>query len=238
MKAVILAGGIGIRLRPFTFSIPKPLLPIGEKPILEIIIERLKRSGFGEFVMAIGYKSKMVQTYFGDGRELGVRIDYLVEKKPLGTAGSLALFRDNFKLGRNETFLLMNGDILTKLNFSRMIEHHTKNGFDITVGVKNMREQNVYGVIDIKDGLVRRIVEKPSKAQAVSAGIYLIKASALKEVPRGTFFTMPDLVNNLAKKGRPIGAYAIREFWMGMEGLQNFEVVYNNKSILKKLLVE
>ena len=177
MKAVILAGGIGVRLRPFTFSIPKPLLPIGEKPILEIIIAQLKNSGFKEFIMAIGYKSRMIQAYFRDGSEFGVRIEYLVEKKPSGTAGVLAQLRKDFKFSKNESFLLMNGDLLTKLNFNKMIEYHKENDLDITVGVKNIKDRKAYGVVDVEEGIVKGIAEKPFSTQIVSTGIYIIRST-------------------------------------------------------------
>ncbi len=233
MKAIILAGGMGIRLRPFTFSIPKPLLPVGEKPILEIIIRRLKKFGFHEFVLAIGYKSKMIETYFGDGSQLGVRIRYLLEEKPCGTAGPLAQFRDAFGISKGESFLLMNGDIVTKLNFSKMLEYHKRNNLEITVGVKNIVEKKSYGFVEVKNNLVKAIAEKPALKRTVNAGIYIIKSSAIREVPKNKFFTMPNLINSLILKNRPVGAYYIKEYWLGLEELQNFEEVYNNRHILK-----
>lgn len=235
MKAVILAGGIGIRLRPFTFSIPKPLLPIGEKPILEIIIEQLKKFGFREFILAIGYKSKMVETYFRDGSELGVSISYLVEKEPSGTAGPLAQFRENFKIGKNELFLLMNGDILTKLDFSKMIACHKKNNFDITVGTKVIDDRSSYGLVEVQGGFVKGIVEKPSTGRVINVGIYVINSSAVMQVPGQAFFTMPDLINKLISQNRPVGAYDIKEYWVGMEDLAHFEDVYNNGEIRQML---
>jgi len=236
MKAIILAGGMGIRLRPFTFSIPKPLLPIGEKPILEIIIRQLKKVGFREFILAIGYKSKMVEAYFGDGSELRVRIHYLKEKKPSGTAGPLAQLRDNFSMGREESFLLINGDILTSLNFPRMISYHKRANFEITVGVKKLKEKQSYGFVEVKDGLVGKIDEKPFTEGIVNTGIYLIKSSAIKEIPKGKFFTIPDLINKLISKGRKVGAYHIKEYWLGLENLRHFEDVYNNKSLWSQLI--
>ena len=235
MKAVILAGGIGVRLRPFTFSIPKPLLPIGEQPILEIIIKRLKKFGFREFILAIGYKSKMVETYFRDGHELGVSISYMVEEKPSGTAGPLAKFIENFNLAKNESIFLMNGDILTKLNFSKMIAYHQKNNFDITVGIKQITEKKSYGFVDVRNCLVRNIVEKPNLTRAVNAGIYIIKSSAIKEIPKNKFFTMPNLINKLIAKKRSVGAYSIKENWIGLEDIQYFEDVYNNKRAWREL---
>lgn len=238
MKAIILAGGIGIRLRPFTFSIPKPLLPIGEKPILQIIIERLKRFGFREFILAVGYKSKMVETFFRDGSELGVCIHYLVEKEPSGTAGPLAQLKGNFQIGENESFLLMNGDIVTKLNFSKMIAYHKRNNFDVTAGIKKVKDHGTYGFVDVQNGLIKKVVEKPSIDRVVNAGIYIVKAGAIKQTPRNRFFTMPDLINRLISKNRPVGAYDIKEYWMGLEDLANFEDVYNNEQVRQTLTDE
>jgi len=236
MKAVILAGGIGVRLRPFTFSIPKPLLPIGEKPILEIIINRLKKQGFKDVVMAIGYKSKMIQAYFGDGSEFGINITYLIEKRPFGTAGPLVQFRKQISLDKNEPLILMNGDILTSLNFKKMVKYHKDNNLAITVGVKNINEKNAYGIIDIKGKMVNRIVEKPFYNQSVSAGIYIISFNVLKEIPANRFFTMPNLINKLTLKGISIGAYNIKEFWVGMENLKYFEDIHNNVAIRKEII--
>lgn len=236
MKAVILAGGMGIRLRPFTFSIPKPLLPIGEKPILEIIIRQLKKFGFKEFIMAVGYKSRMIQAYFGDGSDFGVKIHYLTERKSSGTAGPLAQLRKKFKFGKNESFLLMNGDILSRLNFHKIVKYHERNNLEITIGVKDVKARNAYGIIDIKDGMVKRIIEKPFDKQTVSAGIYMIKPSVLEDIPSNRFFTMPNLVNKLTSKGRLVGVYNIKEFWLGMESLKHFEKMHNNRSLNKNLI--
>lgn len=235
MLAVILAGGMGLRLRPFTFSVPKPLLPIGERPILEIIISRLKKFGFSDFVLAVGYKSKMVEAYFGDGSDFGVRIGYLREKNFSGTAGPLAMLRGNYDIGKSESVLLMNGDIMTKLNFTRMIDLHIKNKHEITMGIKSIDDKKPYGFVEVKSGLVSKISEKPVISRIINAGIYIVKSSAINDVPRDKFFTMPDLINSLIAQGRPVGAYNIKEFWLGLEELQHFEEVLNNKKIHRAL---
>lgn len=236
MKAVILAGGMGIRLRPFTFSIPKPLLPIGEKPIIEIIITQLKKNGFREFVLAVGYKSKMLQTYCGDGSQYGVRIIYLEESKPSGTAGPLGCLKEKVKFKKDESFLLMNGDIFTNLNFLKMLDYHQRKKNEITIGVKRIKEEKPYGFIDSKNGVVKAITEKPVSVNTINAGIYIIKASVIKEVPPNTFFTMPNLINKLLLKNQPIGAYLIKEYWLGLEQLQHFEELHNNKYIRKRII--
>ncbi len=236
MRAIILAGGMGIRLRPFTFSVPKPLMPIGEKPILEIIIRRLKKFGFREFILAVGYKSKMVETYFRDGSEIGVRIHYLEEKKSLGTAGPLIQLRRRFKIDNDKFFLLMNGDILTTLNFAKMIDHHKRNKFEITIGLKRIKEQKSYGFVDVKKGLVKGIEEKPSTSCVINAGIYIINPRVIKEIPNNKFFTMPNLINKLISKGKSVGAYFIKEYWLGLEELRHFEDVYNNKQLRQRII--
>ncbi len=236
MKAVILAGGMGIRLRPFTFSIPKPLLPIGEKPILEIIIGRLKKFGFREFILAVGYKSKMLQAYIGDGRDLAVHIDYLPEKKPLGTAGFLSLLKEKYALRHDESFLLMYGAIMTRLNFLKMAQCHKKNNYEITVGIKVLQEKKPYGFVETKGNLVKEIIEKPSFSRVINAGIYMIKTSAIRQVPRNKFFTMPNLINRLIAGGYRVGAYNIKEYWLGLEELRHFEEIYNNKHIRQALI--
>jgi NDP-sugar pyrophosphorylase family protein len=221
-------------MRPFTFAIPKPLLPIKEKPIIEIIISQLKKYGFRRFILAVGYKSGMVEAYLGSGSRLGVRIDYLREKRFSGTAGPLAMLRGRLGAVRS-TLLLMNGDILTNLNFGRMYAYHKRHKFEVTVGMKLIKERRSYGFIESKSGLVGGIAEKPLLSNYVNAGIYLIEPSAAREVPAKKFFTMPDLINKLAASGRRVGAYPIREFWLGVEELKNFEEVYNNKRILGSL---
>ncbi|MFQ5915392.1 MAG: sugar phosphate nucleotidyltransferase, partial [Nitrospinota bacterium] len=217
MRAVILAGGLGTRLRPLTFSIPKPLLPVGERPILELILGRLKEFGFREFILSVGYRAELIETYFGDGKKFEAQIHYLKEEKPAGTAGPLSLLRQRFNVPAEETLLLMNGDVLTELDFSRFIEHHKAGGYELTVGVKEIERQLPYGVLEVEDGLVRKIVEKPVTKYPISGGIYLLQGSVLPFVPADTHFTIPDLVERLAAEGRPVGAYVIREFWLAVE---------------------
>jgi NDP-sugar pyrophosphorylase family protein len=217
MRAVILAGGLGTRLRPLTFSIPKPLLPVGEHPILELILKRLIEFGFEEFIFSVGYRAEFIEAYFGDGTRFGTRIHYLREEEPTGTAGALSLLQENFDISDDETFLLMNGDILTDLDFNRFIDHHKREGFDLTVGVKEIERQLPFGVLEMEDGLVRRIVEKPVSRYPISGGVYLVQGDVLPLVPTDTYFTIPDLVERLVAEGRQVGSYIIEEFWIGVE---------------------
>lgn len=223
MKAVILAGGLGTRLRPLTFSIPKPLLPVGEKPILEIIISKLKKFGFKEFIFAVGYKAELIETYFKDGSKFNVKISYIREKKPSGTAGPLALLKKHSCFSPRESFLLMNGDILTNLKFSKFIKYHKDGDFDITIGTKRIKEMLNYGVMRVKNKCINSIEEKPTVSYDVSAGIYLMKSSVLGELSKRGFYTIPQLVKKLISKGAKIGAYYIREYWLALEQFHHVE---------------
>ncbi len=221
MKAMILVGGLGTRLRPLTFSIPKPLLPVGEQPILGIIIEQLKKVGINEIILATGYQAELIHTFCGDGSRFGVTITYVHEHKPLGTAGPLWLARDHFQ--ENEFFILMNGDILTKLDFGHFLDAGRKNNWDLTVGYTKYVYRSPFGVLSIVDGVVQGITEKPSQEYPISAGIYCLSSTALDFVPPETFFTMPDLIQKLIAAKRKIGAYQIQECWMGLEGVDHFD---------------
>jgi NDP-sugar pyrophosphorylase family protein len=220
-KAVILAGGRGVRLRPLTYTIPKPLLPIGEKPILEEIIKRLEAQGLDDFIIAVGYRAELIETYFRDGAHLGVRIDYVRETQPLGTAGPLSLARE--KLPANEPLLLMNGDMLTDLDMRALLEQHRKSGNEVTVVTREFALQHPYGVIQVEDGRITGIVEKPSVTDTVSAGIYAIQPSALDVIPEGQFFDMPDLINRLVATGRTVGVYPFAGEWLAIDRIEQLE---------------
>jgi NDP-sugar pyrophosphorylase family protein len=223
MKAVVLAGGRGVRLRPLTYTIPKPLLPVGEKPILEEIIERLKAFGFDEVVIAVGYRAELIETYFRDGTHLGVQIEYVREAQPLGTAGPLGLVRDACELPAGEALLAMNGDVLTDLDLRAFMTWHASNGCDLTVATREYRLQHPYGVITTDGARVTGIVEKPAVTDVVSAGIYALQPSALDVIPRDAFFDMPDLVNRLLEAGRSVGAYCFDGEWLAIDRIEQLE---------------
>jgi NDP-sugar pyrophosphorylase family protein len=221
MKAVILVGGRGTRLRPLTFSIPKPLLPVGEKPILQLIVEQLRMAGFRELILATGYHAELIQAFCGDGSKFGVQISYVKENRHLGTAGPLALVKDRF--AENEFFLVMNGDILTRLNFKRFMDAGRKSDRDLVIGYVNYVHRSSFGVLSIVDGQVTGVCEKPCQEYPISAGIYCVKGTALRFVPADTFFTMPELIQELVAASKLVGAYHIQECWMGLESIQHFE---------------
>jgi NDP-sugar pyrophosphorylase family protein len=224
MKAVVLAGGKGVRLRPLTYTIPKPLLPVGEKPILEEIVERLKTYGFRDLIIAVGYRAELIETYFRDGAQLGVHIDYVRESHALGTAGPLSLVRASFELPADEPLLAMNGDILTDLDMTAFMEFHRRGGYEVTVATREFQLQHPYGVIQTDGGeRVTGIVEKPVETDLVSAGIYAIQPSALDVIPYNSFFDIPDLVNRLLAGGRGVGAYHFTDDWLAIDRIDQLE---------------
>jgi NDP-sugar pyrophosphorylase family protein len=220
MKALILAGGMGTRLRPLTFSIPKPLLPVGETPILQKIIEQLRDAGITDLVLATGYQAELVRAFCGDGSKFGVNVSYVHEHKPLGTAGPAGALKGRLPAG--ELLLLMNGDLITDLDFREFVECSSASGCELTVAYAKYTYRSPYGVLSIADGAVQAVIEKPETEYAISAGIYCLSSAALNLIPQDTFFTMPDLMALLIAAGNRIHAYPIRGTWMGLENIDHF----------------
>ncbi len=220
MKAMILAGGMGTRLRPLTFSIPKPLLPVGEKPILQKIIEQLRDGGITDLVLATGYQAELVRAFCGDGSKFGVSVTYIHEDQPLGTAGPAGALKGQIPPG--ELLLLMNGDLVTDLDFSAFVESSRASACDLTVAYAKYTYRSPYGVLSIADGAVQGVTEKPVTEYAISAGIYCLTGAALDLIPTDTFFTMPDLMTRLLAAGKRIHAFPISGTWMGLESIEHF----------------
>jgi NDP-sugar pyrophosphorylase family protein len=214
---------LGVRLRPLTYAIPKPLLAVNEKPILEEIILRLAQHGIDQLVLAVGYRADLIEAYFQDGASLGVRIAYVREKDALGTAGPLALVRQAFRLDPEQPVLVMNGDILTDLDFGDLLRAHSASGCEMTVVARTYVAQLPYGVLQIEDGRIRGVVEKPSSTHQVSAGIYALQPSAFDAVPDGAYLDMPDLIERLVAAGRPVGAYCFDGEWLAVEQVEQLQ---------------
>ncbi len=217
---MILAGGMGTRLRPLTFSIPKPLLPVGEKPILQRIIEQLRDAGISDIVLATGYHAELVRAFCGDGSKFGVSVTYVHEQKPLGTAGPAAALSDQIPPG--EFLLLMNGDLITDLDFRAFVASSRASGCELTVAYAKHVYRSPYGVLSIADGAVQGVTEKPETEYAISAGIYCLSSAALHLIPNDRFFTMPELMTKLLAAGQRIHAYPITGTWMGLESIEHF----------------
>lgn len=223
-----MAGGLGTRLRPLTFSIPKPLLPVGEKPILEIILSKLKVHGLTDIILAVGYKSELIKTYFQEGKKFGVNITYYDEKEKLGTAGSLRQIKDELKI--SEPVLVMNGDILTQLDFNKIIKFHNENNADFTVGTREHVSKSPFGILKLDGNKVRDIEEKPEIKQNVSAGVYIINPSVIDLIPKNSFYNIPELITSALKNKKNVLSYGIKEYWLAIEYLKHFNEAHQEEA--------
>ncbi len=210
MKVVILAGGKGRRLYPYTVILPKPLMPIGDLPILEVILKQLKSRDLTDITLAVGHLGNLIQTYFGDGKKLGVNIDYSFEEKPLGTVGPLNLIS-----GLDKTFMVANGDLLTTLDYSKLIEYHQRQRPIATVAAQKRSVDVDFGVIQRnEDEHMVRYIEKPKLSYTVSMGIYIFEPEILDLIPEDEKFDFPDLMRLLLEKGKKVVIYNSTDFWL------------------------
>ena len=219
MKAVILAGGLGSRLKPFTEAIPKPLLPIGEKAILEIQLERLKLFGFNDIYLATNYKSEYFENFFGDGSKFGVKVTISKEEMPLGTAGPLMLLKEYLK----EPFVIMNGDILSLINFEKLFHFACQKESILTLGIKKEVLPYAFGNIYFKDDIVTDIVEKPDIVTYILSGIYVMKPDIFNYIPENCYYGMDTLIKDLLKRKITIAKYEIEEYWLDIGRLNDYE---------------
>ncbi len=209
LTAVVMAGGEGQRLRPLTEHMPKPMLPLNNRPLMERTIEQLKRSGVRKVAIATHYKSDIIANHFGDGKNFGVDIDYITEERPLGTAGALGLMAPP-----EGPTLIINGDIVTQLDFRSMHDFHRTHQAVMTVGVRVYELKIPYGVIHADDILITQLVEKPVQSVVVNAGIYLLEPAAFGFIPRGSSFHMTDLITRLLREGQRVIRFPIQEYWL------------------------
>ena len=219
MKAVILAGGLGTRLKPFTDTIPKPLLPIGEKAVLEIQIEHLKKHGFDEIYLATNYKSKYIENFFGDGSKYGVKLYISKEEKPLGTVGPLWLLKDKLK----EPFLMMNGDILSAVNYSSFFNFAISKNTPLTISVKKLITPFEFGNIIFDNDFVTKIEEKPDLVHYIMAGIYVLTPEVFDVIPVDTYYGIDKLISHYLKDNTPVAKYEIKEYWLDVGRIADYE---------------
>ncbi len=212
MRAVILSGGKGTRLLPYTTVFPKPLVPIGHRPILDIIIRQLAYYGFSDVVLALGHLAELIQAYFYNmGKEYnGVRLAYVKEVKPMGTAGALSTIPE-----LDSTFLAMNGDILSSLNYSKLVDYHKEKKGIMTIAVLMKEIELDFGVIELdKDCLLNGYTEKPKKTFPISMGVYVYEPAVLQYIEQDTYLDLPDLVLRLLDNGEKVVGYPCNDFWM------------------------
>ena len=226
---LLMAGGFGKRLTPITNDIPKPLLKVGAKPILENIIEEFIDAGFHNFYISTHYKADMVQEYFGDGSDWGVSIQYVYEEKPLGTAGSLGLLPSDLpKL----PILVMNGDLLTKLDFEKLLNFHLREGADVTMCVREYDFQVPYGVINNDGKYVTSIEEKPTHRFFINAGIYVLNPSILDSIDGKSYLDMPQLLERKIKDSNKVNMFPVHEYWLDIGQTEQLLQAQKDVSIL------
>ncbi|MEZ6063115.1 MAG: nucleotidyltransferase family protein [Planctomycetaceae bacterium] len=218
MQAVIMAGGFGTRLKPLTDDTPKPMLPIGGKPLMERTIEGLQRAGIHRINVTTHYLPEKITRYFGSGDRFGVELNYFSEEQPLGTAGALRMMDDT-----DEPMLVMNGDILTKVDFRSLLKFHQEHNAALTVAVRQYDVQVPYGVVEASGGYVRALKEKPRFDFLVNAGIYLLEPAARRLIPESGRYDMTDLIDALLKNGDVVVGYPIMEYWLDIGRPDDFQ---------------
>ena len=208
-RAIILAGGKGTRLRPYTVVLPKPLMPIGEFPILEVIVKQLVAAGFSHITMAVNHQAEIIKAFFMDGSKWGIRIDYSLEDKPLGTMGPLKLIRD-----LPENFLVMNGDILTDLDYADFYDAHVQRNEIFTIS-SHVREQLIdYGVLETEAGRLSGLREKPRMNYEVSMGVYMVSSRAVAFIPKDAAYGFDNLMHDLLADGRGVAVRKFGGYWL------------------------
>ncbi len=215
---VLMAGGLGSRLRPLTDEVPKPLLTVGDKPILETIINGFKKYGFTNIILSVGYKADMMEKYFGDGSKFGVTIEYVRESKRMGTAGALSLMKDKL----SEPFFVMNGDLLTNINFENMLEYHLMNKAVATMGVREYDFQVPYGVVNVDGQQILSIEEKPLHKFFISGGVYVLSPDVFEVIPDDEYYDMPSLFESLIEKQKHSISFPIREYWLDIGQMSDY----------------
>lgn len=229
MKAVILAGGKGTRLAPYTKILPKPLLPIGETPILEILLRQMKHSGVNEVILTVGHLAELLEVFFQDGNRLGLNICYSYEEKPLGTAGPLSLVKN-----LDDTFLVTNGDILTTLDFNDLVCTHRASGAAATIAMHTRQEKIDLGVIQCNgSNQITGYIEKPTYEFQVSMGIYVFEPRVISYISFNQYFDFPDLVLRLIEHGELVMGYPYSGYWQDLGRPDDYERAVNDFESMK-----
>jgi dTDP-glucose pyrophosphorylase/CBS domain-containing protein len=219
-KVVLMAGGLGTRLRPLTDDVPKPMLNVGGKPMLELIINRFREQGYSDIIITLNYKGDIIEKYFQDGSDFDVDIEYVIERKRLGTAGAIKLAR---KYLNDKPFFVMNSDLLTKVNFERFMDDHINQKNELTVAIKPYDYSIPYGVVNLNNGQIKALQEKPSYSCLVSAGIYCLNPTVIDLIPDDTYCDITDIINKLIQQEKKVGSFMITEYWMDIGTLEDYD---------------
>lgn len=218
MQAIILAGGKGTRLKPYTTFLPKPLVPIGDVPIIEIVLRQLKYFGFSDIILAVNHLAELIVALLGDGEKYGLRIRYSREEEVLGTAGPLGLIDE-----LEENFIVMNGDLLTTLNYRNFFKEHVNSENDVTICTANKKIKIDLGVLKTTGNKFIEYIEKPTYNFQVSSGIYAMRRSSIKDIEKGKYLDMPDFIRQLQKSGKSISCYNKPFYWLDIGRTQDYE---------------
>lgn len=216
----IMAGGFGTRLKPLTDSCPKPMLKVGDKPMLETMINGFKRQGFKNFYISTHYLPNVIVDHFKDGKEFGVNIKYVNESEPLGTGGALGLLPKNIEKG---PIIVINGDILTDLDFSKLIQHHLESHAAATMCVRSYDYRIPYGVVSGEGGYVKEFIEKPTYSYNINAGIYVLEPNILDHVESGNYVDLPEILKNISLEGQKVSMFPIHSYWLDIGRMEDFE---------------
>jgi len=226
----LMAGGFGTRLQPLTNNTPKPLLKLGDKAILEIIIDGFISQGFHNFFISTHFLAQQIENYFGDGSRMGVSIEYVHEDEPLGTGGALGLLPKDIK----SPIIMMNGDLITDIDFAKIMYFHNKNKNEITMCTRKYEFQVPYGVIESDDEKVTGIIEKPTKSFFVNAGIYIINPNVFNNLYGLDYLDMPDLIKQNIKLNKNVNIFPLHEYWLDIGQIDNYEKAKLEFEIIKK----
>ena len=218
-RVILMVGGLGTRLRPLTQDMPKPMLKVGNKPILQTIVDKFAEYGFVNITMCVNFNASIIRDYFGDGKEFGVNIDYVLEQKRMGTAGALSLLKER----PSEPFFVMNGDLLTNVNFEHIFNYHTLHKATATMCVREYDYEVPYGVVKMNDNKITAIAEKPVQKFFVSAGIYMLSPEILDLIPQDEFYDMPVLFEKLIKLSKNVISFPIREYWLDIGRMEEYQ---------------
>jgi len=219
MEASILCGGVGTRLRPLTYAVPKPLLPLGPKPILEVVITRMRDQGFKTFYLMVNYKADMIEDYFGTGENFGVNIEYSEEMTKRGTAGPLSALKGRITC----PLVVLNSDLLTSLDFTKLREYHESRISDMTVALKKLDKKLAYGVVEVdSDSRITSMREKPNLCFHINSGIYVLSPKTLSLIPDEGEFQMTELIDIALSRGLKVIGYGFEESWIDIGRLDNY----------------